>query len=149
MVHVWHGFVFLAYKSTRGSRPMRLDAARITSGARPGALYAYPSEQAIQRSKDCVRQIAKRGVPLSTEEIIQELNSIRRGWGLYDCKAHVRRLFNWLNRWIVHRIWSHRSKRWRHDGWYEPPERCLYGELGLVNLGLADSFFGIRRDSLP
>jgi hypothetical protein len=85
MVHVRHGFVFLAYKSTRGSRPMRLDAARITSGARPGALYAYPSEQAIQRSKDCVRQIAKRRVPLSTEEIIQELNSILRGWGLYDC----------------------------------------------------------------
>jgi hypothetical protein len=36
----------------------------------------------------------------------------------------------------VHRIWLHRSKRWRHDVWYEPPERCLYGELGLVNVGL-------------
>jgi len=134
IVQVRYGFVFLGYKIKRGGRPMRLNAARIKSGARAGALYAYPSEKAIRRFKDRVRQITKRRVPLTTEEIIGELNPIIRGWGLYYHKAHVRRLFHRLDHWIVHRLWSHRFKRWRNGGWRVLPERHLYGKLGLVNL---------------
>ena len=78
--------------------------------------------------------MTRRRVPLSTEEVIEELNPVIRGWGLYYCKAHVRRLFNRLDRWIVRLIWSHRYRRWRNTGWRELPERRLYGELGLVNL---------------
>lgn len=134
IVHVRHGFEFLGYLIKRGSRPMRLDASKIKSNARAGALYAYPTDKSIRRFKDRVRQLTKRRVPLSTEEIIGELNPLIRGWGQYYCKAHVRRLFNRLNRWIVHRIWSHRYRRWRNGGWRVLPKRCLYGELGLVNL---------------
>ncbi len=104
IVNVRHGFVFLGYKIKRGSRSMRLDPARIKSGAREGALYAYPSDVSIRRFKDRVRQITQRRVPLPTDGIIGELNPVIRGWGLYYHKAHVRRLFNRLNRWIVHRI---------------------------------------------
>jgi group II intron reverse transcriptase/maturase len=132
--HVRYGFGFLGYTITRGSRPLRLDAARITRGARSGARYAYPAEQAIPRFKDRVRQITKRRVPLSTAESSGELTPSLRGWGLSDCKAHVRRLCNRLHRWIVHRLWSHRFRRWRKGGWRELPERCLYGALGLVKL---------------
>ena len=134
IVHARQGFEFLGYKIKRGSRTMRLNAAKIKSGAQQGALYAYPTEKSMERFKDRVRQITQRRVPLTTEGIIGELNPVIRGWGLYYHKAHVRRLFNRLDRWIARRIWSHRFKRWRCSGWKELSETKLYGELGLVNM---------------
>jgi RNA-directed DNA polymerase len=62
------------------------------------------------------------------------LNPVLRGWGNYYCKAHVRKLFNRLDRWVVRRLWSHRHKRWRNAGWRDLPTPTLYGEMGLVNL---------------
>ena len=49
-------------------------------------------------------------------------------------RAHVRRLFNRLDQWIVRRVWSFSCKRWRNTGWRKLPERKLYGERRLVNL---------------
>ena len=72
--------------------------------------------------------------PKDLEGVLGELNPIIRGWGNYYRRAHVRRLFNRLNHWIVLRVWNHRHKRWRNAGWRELPDRRLYGELGLVNL---------------
>jgi hypothetical protein len=69
-----------------------------------------------------------------SEELIQWLNPVLRGWGNYFKRAHVRRLFNRLDRWVVRRIWSHRLKHWRCAGWRVLPEARLYGEFGLVNL---------------
>ena len=134
IVHVRHGFAFLGDKIKRGSQPLRLAAAKITSGARPGARYAYPTEQSLRRFKDRVRRITQRKVPLTTEGILRALNPVIRGWGLYDHQAHLRRLFNRLERWMVQRMWSHRDKRWRCGGWKELPETKLYGERGLENL---------------
>lgn len=134
IVHARYGFEFLGYKIKRGTRRMALGPSKINSGARQGALYAYPTDKSMRRFKDRVRQITQRRVPMTTEGIIGELNPVIRGWGLYYYKAHVRRRFNQLNRWIVRRIWSHRFKRWRCCGWKELPETKLYGELGLVNL---------------
>ena len=71
---------------------------------------------------------------MSTRELVQEINPVIRGWGNYFCRAHVRKLFARLARWIVRRLWSHRTKRWRNGGWRTLPERKLYGEYGLVNL---------------
>ena len=68
------------------------------------------------------------------QELIAEINPVIRGWGTYFCRAHVRKLFARLARWIVRRLWSHRYKRWRNVGWRRLPERQLYGEYGLVNL---------------
>ena len=73
-------------------------------------------------------------MPLKTQELIQELNPLLRGWGEYYKRAHVRLLFNRLDRWIIRRIWSHRIKHWRNAGWTRWPERVLYREYGLVNL---------------
>jgi len=133
IVHVRHGFEFLGYKIKRG-RQLRLPPGKIRSGAQSGALYAYPREKSIQRFMDQVRQLTKRRVPLTTEELIDELNPVLRGWGHHYKRAHVRKLFNRLNRWVVHRIWSHRFRRWRNCGWKQLPESKLYGECGLVNL---------------
>jgi hypothetical protein len=46
-------------------------------------------------------------------------------------RAHVRKLFNRLDRWIVRRIWSHRFKRWRNGGWKQLSTATLYREYGL------------------
>lgn len=134
IVHVRHGFEFLGYKIKCGSRPLRLSTERIKSGTRPGSLYAYPTQKSIHRFKDQVRRCTRRRVPLQTEEIIEELTPIIRGWGLYYCKAHVRRIFHQLDRWIVRRLWSHRFKRWRCCGWQILPDARLRGEMGLVSL---------------
>src|SRR5262244_2582117 len=134
IVHVRYGFEFLGYKIKRGTRKHILPESKIRSGAREGALYAYPKEKSIRRFMDQVRQRTKRTVPLKTQELIKELNPLLRGWGEYYKRAHVRLLFNRLDRWIIRRIWSHRHKYWRNAGWKRLPERVLYGEYGLVSL---------------
>ena len=83
---------------------------------------------------DQVRALTKRGVPLRTQELIEELNPVLRGWGHYYKRAHVRKLFHRLDGWMVRRIWWHRFKGWRCGGWRQLPATKLYGELGLVNL---------------
>jgi len=134
IVHMRDGFEFLGYKIKRGTRKHILPPSKIRSGAREGALYAYPKEKSIRRFMDQVRQRTKRTVPLKTQELIKELNPLLRGWGEYYKRAHVRLLFNRLDRWIIRRIWSHRHKYWRNAGWKRLPERVLYGEYGLVSL---------------
>src|ERR1700724_1157232 len=110
IVHVREGFEFLGYKIKRGKRSLHLPASRIRSQARQGALYAYPKEKSIHRFMDRVRQRTKRKAPLKTKELIADLNPLLRGWGEYYKRAHVRLLFNRLDRWIVRRLWSHRYK---------------------------------------
>ena len=134
IVHVRHGFEFLGYKIKQGRRPLRLQASKITSGVRGGACYAVPREKSIRHFKDQIRQRTRRKAPVSTQELIDQINPVIRGWGQYYCKAHVRKLFHQLDGWIVRRLWSHRHKRWRNAGWKQLPERKLIGEYGLVRL---------------
>ena len=133
VVHVRHGFEFLGYLIRRG-RQLKLPTSKIVTGALSGGLYAYPREKSIQRFKDRVRQLTKRGVPLKTKDLIEQLNPVLRGWGHYYKRAHVRTLFHKLDRWIERRIWSHRYHCWRNCGWKQLPKRKLYGEYGLVPL---------------
>ena len=148
IVHVRYGFEFLGYKIKRGRQRLSLPACKIRSGARSGELYAVPREKSVQRFMDQVRQRTQRRVPLNTEELIKWINPVLRGWGNYFKLAHVRKLFNRLDRWIVRRIWSHRFKRWRCAGWKVLPAAKLYGEFELVNLvGLIPSI--ASRDTAP
>jgi group II intron reverse transcriptase/maturase len=133
IVHVRYGFEFLGYRIKRG-RGLRLASNKIRSGAKSGELYAFPRDKSLRRFMDQVRQRTKRRVPLTTGEVIAELNPLLRGWGEYYKRAHVRLLFNRLDRWVVRRIWSHRFKRWRCAGWKQLPTATLYREYGLVNL---------------
>jgi group II intron reverse transcriptase/maturase len=132
--HVRQGFDFLGFKIKRGQRRLKLPPHKIQSKVREGDLYAYPTRKSIRHFKDQLRARTGRRVPLSTSELIADLNPVIRGWGNYYKRAHVRKLFSQLNGWIVHRIWSHRCKRWRNRGWKQLPERTLHGEYGLVNL---------------
>ena len=134
IVHVRYGFEFLGYKIKQGQRPFRLRASQIRSGIHAGTRYAVPRKKSIRHFKDQIRKRTRRKSPVSTQELIDEINPVIRGWGRYYCKAHVRRLFHQLDGWIVRRIWSHRHKRWRNGGWRHLPERKLIGEYGLVRL---------------
>jgi group II intron reverse transcriptase/maturase len=134
IVNVRKGFEFLGYKIKRGNRPLALAPVKIRSGTRSGMLYAYPRAKSIQHFMDQIRQRTRRRAPVSIEELIDQINPVIRGWGLYYHKAHVRKLFNRLDRWIVRRIRSHRYKRWRNAGWKILPEGKLYSEYGLVSL---------------
>jgi group II intron reverse transcriptase/maturase len=147
IVHVRYGFEFLGYKIKRGKQ-LRLPSRKIRSGAQSGALYAYPKEKSIRRFMDRVRQLTRRRVPLKTRELVEQLNPLLRGWGHYYKRAHVRLLFNRLDRWIVRRLWSHRLKHWRCAGWRLLPTAKLYGEYGLVNLvGLIPSIASRNSES--
>jgi RNA-directed DNA polymerase len=134
VVQVQHGFEFLGYKIKRASRRLRLPAQKLRSHVDSGALYAIPREKSVRHFMDQVRALTKRSVPLTTEELIEALNPVLRGWGHYYKRANVRRLFHRLDGWIVRRLWSHRFKRWRNGGWRQLPSAKLYGEYGLVNL---------------
>jgi group II intron reverse transcriptase/maturase len=134
IVHIKQGFEFLGFKIKKGERPLKLSADRIRSGVKSGALYAYPRDKSVQHFKEQIRQRTSRRNPKSTKELIEELNPVIRGWGNYYGKAHVRKLFNKLNQWVVRRIWSHKFKRWRNAGWKTMPNRVLYGDFKLVNL---------------
>jgi RNA-directed DNA polymerase len=133
IVHIRQGFEFLGYKIKRG-RSLYLPPGKIKSGAKVGEMYAYPREKSIRRLKEKVRQVTRRNAPLTIGMMIKQLNPILNGWGQHYKRAHVRKLFNQLDRWVVRRIWSHHHKRWRNTGWKTLPERKLYGEYGLVNL---------------
>jgi RNA-directed DNA polymerase len=113
---------------------LRLAPAKIRSGAKAGALYAYPREKSIRRFMDQVRARTRRRIPLKTHELITRLNPLLRGWGEYYKRAHVRKLFHRLDGWIRRRIWSHHHRRWRCAGWKDLPAARLYGGYGLVNL---------------
>ncbi|HEX8891903.1 MAG TPA: reverse transcriptase domain-containing protein [Terriglobales bacterium] len=104
IVHVRYGFEFLGYKIKRGYRKLHLPESKIRSQARQDALYAYPKEKSIRRFMDQVRQRTKRTMPLPTKELIQELNPLLRGWGEYYKRAHVRKLFQRPDGWILRRI---------------------------------------------
>jgi group II intron reverse transcriptase/maturase len=133
IVHVAQGFEFLGFRIKRGKK-LRLPPEKIRSGARSGEMYAYPREKSIQKFKDQIRKLTQRKMPLTTQQVIDQINPVLRGWGHHYKRAHVRRLFHQLDGWVRRRIWSHRIKHWRNCGWKILPEAKLHGEMGLVLL---------------
>lgn len=133
IVHIAWGFEFLGYKLKRG-KGHELPAGKRTTRANRMNIYAVPRSKAVERFKDEMRLLTRRRSPLTLKELVDAINPSIRGWGQYYRKAHVRKLFNRLDRWIVRRIWSHQNKRWRTCGWKRYPHSKLYGEYGLVRL---------------
>jgi hypothetical protein len=118
IVHITQGFEFLGYKIGRGNKGFRYKASR-------PSLYAIPRDRSICRFKDRVRAITQRRNPRGLVGMVNELNPVVRGWGMYYRRAHVRRLFHRLDGWIVRRVWSFHCKRWRNAGWrWLPKQKC-------------------------
>jgi RNA-directed DNA polymerase len=133
ITHIKWGFEFLGYKIKQG-KGLKLPRHKIKKQPNIINIYAIPTEKSVKRFMDTIRSRTKRRIPLSLFELIESINPVIRGWGNYYRKAHVRKLFNKLQRWIVRRIWSHRFKRWRNMGWKKLHESKLYSDYKLVNL---------------
>ncbi|MFB7142118.1 group II intron reverse transcriptase/maturase [Gottfriedia sp. NPDC056225] len=133
ITHIKWGFEFLGYKIKQG-KGLKLFRHKIKKQPNIMNIYAIPTEKSVKRFMETIRSRTKRKIPLSLYELIEGINPVIRGWGNYYRKAHVRKLFNKLQRWIVRRIWSHRFKRWRNMGWKKLHESKLYSNYKLVNL---------------
>ncbi|WP_248927525.1 group II intron reverse transcriptase/maturase [Paenibacillus hamazuiensis] len=132
ITHIKWGFEFLGYKLKQG-KGLSLPREKVKKKLRTN-IYAYPKDKSIKSFMDIIRVRTHRRIPLTTFQIIDSINPVIRGWGNYFRKAHVRKLFNRLQRWIIRRIWSHRYKYWRNAGWKKLPESTLYSKYRLVYL---------------
>lgn len=132
ITHIKWGFEFLGYKLKRG-KGLSLPRDKVKKQPKFN-IYVYPKAKSIQSFMDTIRVRTRRRIPLTVYELIDSINPVIRGWGNYFRKAHVRKLFNRLQRWIIRRIWSHRFKHWRNAGWKKLPESILYSKYKLVNL---------------
>lgn len=133
IVHVKHGFEFLGYKVKRG-KGFQMSASKRRRRSNPQNLYAIPREKSVKRFREQIRSLTRRSTPLRLQDLINTINPVIRGWGNYYRKAHVRRLFNRLDRWIVRRLYSFLAKRWRNAMWRKYPTSRLIEEFGLVRL---------------
>jgi group II intron reverse transcriptase/maturase len=131
IVHVRQGVEFLGDKIKRG-KGFRLPAHKRRSQANPHELYAIPRPKSLKRFQERIRSLTRRKAPITWPELIERINPVIRGWGTYYRKAHVRGLFNRLDRWIERRIYSFLAKRWRNTMWRNYPK--LIEEYGLVRL---------------
>ena len=134
IVHIAHGFEFLGFKIQRGKARLKLTRDRIKSKLNRQNLYAIPTQKSVDRFKDQIRALTMRRIPLRLGELIETINPIIRGWGNYYCRSHVRKRFHQLDGWIIRRLWSHRTKRWRNAAWKEYPTARLRTEFKLVGL---------------
>lgn len=134
ITHIKWGFEFLGYKVKQGNG-LKLSEKKITSKINSiYNMYAYPKDKSVNKFMDKIRDRTKRRRPLTMKELIDYINPVIRGWGNYFRRAHVRKLFNRLDRWIIRRLWSHHHKKWRNCGWKKYPVKELYEKYKLVNL---------------
>ena len=84
IVHVRQGFEFLGFVIKWG-RPLNL---RLPRGKRPvtGGLYAYPRKKSIMHFRERIRRLTRRNAPVSTQQLIDDIGPVIRGWGNYYCK---------------------------------------------------------------
>jgi len=133
IVHMKWGFTFLGFKIAQG-KGLRLPRHKITSKLNPRNLYAIPSERSVKRFKEQVRHLTRRKAPVTLAEMVNQLNPVIRGWGMYYCEVHVRKLFKKLDGWIQQRLYSFLAKRWRNSMWRRYPTKRLYEEFQLQSL---------------
>jgi group II intron reverse transcriptase/maturase len=72
------------------------------------------SKRTRRKFKDKVRELTRRNNPLSTYQIIQELNGYLRGWVAYYRVQEFRMLFRGLDGWIRSRLRSMQLKKWKN-----------------------------------
>ncbi len=87
--------------------------ALIPPGGRSYSLYAYSLSH--QQKRATVSRIYPgpdpTSGPVTTAELVADVNTVIRGWVACYKKAHVRKLFHQLDHWSARRLWSHRYQR--------------------------------------
>src|SRR3984893_10910109 len=77
IVHIAHGFEFLGFKIQRGKAKFKLSLDRIKSKLNRRNLYAIPTQKAVARFKDQIRNLTQRCVPLRLGDLIATINPKR------------------------------------------------------------------------
>jgi RNA-directed DNA polymerase len=81
-------------------------------GKRKYFLHRQPSQRAMKRIRQKVRDKTRRGrCNADLREVIADLNSILRGWGVYFGTGNAARSFNQIDRYVCDRLRSLRVKR--------------------------------------
>lgn len=94
VVHVREGFVFLGY---------------LFKGR-----YRRPSDKALDRFKQEVRQRTRRNQTVNMKELLTDFNRYLRGWGQYFGYGHVKTRFAEFDQWIRRRLRAIQLRSWRH-----------------------------------
>jgi len=79
IVQVRKGFEFLGYKIKRGSRPLGPLAHKIKNGTVQGSLHTYPRQKSIDHFKEQIRKRTRRKAPVTTGQLIEQINPVIRG----------------------------------------------------------------------
>jgi group II intron reverse transcriptase/maturase len=69
-----------------------------------GKLLITPRKKAIEKFKEAVRILTRRGQPLTAKDMIGRLNNTIRGWGNYYKIGNVKKKFRTLDKWIRTRV---------------------------------------------
>lgn len=100
-------------------------------------LARWPSDQAMRRARDRLRQMTTRSrLLLPVEAVVEDMNRFLRGWGAFFRYGHSAVRFDKISNYALERLTlfiGKRHKRGRAFGWtvaaYLSPDRC-----GLISL---------------
>ncbi|MGY3716259.1 group II intron maturase-specific domain-containing protein [Sutcliffiella cohnii] len=78
------------------------------------AFWMKPSDKAIKKFKNKVKEITKRNQTANIERLIKDrLNPFLRGWGNYFGHGNSKKLFTIFDAWIRRRLRSVQLRSWR------------------------------------
>jgi len=81
---------------------------------KPG-FYMTPSDKAMRKFKERVKEITRRNQTVNVEELIKKkLNPYLRGWGNYFGHGHVKTIFTVMDGWIRRRLRMVQMRSWRN-----------------------------------
>lgn len=120
-------FRFLGFEIRRVRNPK-------TGRNRPRVAPARKAEQAV---RDRVREIMNRRTCWRpTEEVVEDVNRVLRGWGGYFWYGSPRKTMARINQFAERRTrkWPMRKSGKRGPGYKQYPRATIYGDLGLHRL---------------
>jgi len=79
--------------------------------------WRFPSDKAMKRLKDKIRELTRRTRPVSIQRVIADINPVLRGWAHYFVRGNSQSRFQRLDQWVRMRLRSFLLKRKAH-GWY-------------------------------
>jgi len=107
-------------------------------GRRVFFLHRWPSQRAMKRVRQRVRELTPRGVcHVDTRDVIARLNPILRGWGEYFRTGNAAKRFNQVDSYVWRRLFALRVKRKGRNlraGESERWSRDYFHSLGLHRL---------------
>jgi len=99
-----------------------------------GKLLVIPRKKAIEKFKEAVRILTRRGQPLTAKDMVGRLNDTIRGWGNYYKIGDVKKKFRMLDKWIRTRVRTFIEKKISRYARIRIPNYVLKSEYKLTSL---------------